>query len=287
MLRVITPLATLAVAHAQLGLTVRPDASYAVSLDGQTWLSSAADAYVVAYDGKHHTAKDGSLKADVAPAPISGSDILGSYAGYSVAFNNGIFIASFRLYAARNALIFQQAFPKGLVGMNITSSYDDVATGFPSFGPPQVQLNSSDRGFLSWSGGMCPGHTGVWSASGSKSADLGSQSGPLVLFDAAANALALSPASGFMTAQLAFGPACGTSLCAGHDGLVTDVPAGWTLETALVGGAGINSTMMALGDLLLVGLCCLYGGRKASLPGVWGARLSCCGSSTPLPPVLN
>ena len=243
--------ALVAVVQGQLTLTVNPDASYVVSLDAKPWLSSAADAYVVAYNGVQHTVKDGSLKADGAPTKISGNDILGAYTGYSVAFNSGVFVASFRLYAARNTLIFQQAFPNGLVEMNITSSYDDVATGFPAFGPPQAQLNSTDRGFISWSGGMCPGHTGVWTAGGSKSASLGSQSGPLVLFDSSANAIAMSPASGFMTAQFAFGPACGTALCAGHDGLVTSVPAGWTLETALVGGAGINNTVMALGDVLL------------------------------------
>lgn len=240
-----------AVAHAQLGLTVNADATYAVSLDKKTWLASAADAYVISYNGQPHSFKDGSLKADGAPTPISGNDILGSYSGYSVGFNAGIFVASFRLYEERSTLIFQQSFPKGLVNMNITMNYNDLATGFPAFGPSQSELNSTDVGFLSWSGGMCPGHTGVWNAAGSKSADLGSQSGPLVLFDNAGNALAMSPASGFMTAQIAFGNACGSALCAGHNGLVTNVPAGWTLETALVGGAGINNTVMALGDVLL------------------------------------
>jgi hypothetical protein len=239
------------IAHAQLGLTVNADTSYAVTLDGKPWLSSAADAYVVTYGGLHHTSRDGSLKSDGAPSPISGSDVLGDYSGYSVSFNRGIFVASFRLYATRSALIFQQAFPKGLAGMNITSNYDDLATGFPAFGPPQAQLNSTDIGYLSWSGGMCPGHNGLWNAAGAKAAALGSQSGPLVLFDTAGASVVLSPASGFMTAQLALANACGTSLCAGHNGKVSGVPAGWTLETAVVGGAGINNTVMALGDLLL------------------------------------
>jgi hypothetical protein len=225
-----------AVAQAQISLTVNPDTSYSVQLNGKTWLSSAADAYVVSYSGAHHTVKDGSLKPDGTPAPITGSDILGAYTGYSVSFNQGLFVSSFRLYAGRSAVIFQQAFPKGLTRMNIAGSDDDVATGFPAF----AQNNSTNLGFLSWSGGMCPGHTGLWNAAGAKGAALGSQSGPLVLFDKTGNAIALSPASDFMTAQLALANACGSALCAGHNGEVTSVPPGWTLETLLVGGSGIS-----------------------------------------------
>lgn len=225
------------------------DASYAVSFDGKPWLSSSADAFVASYDGRLHTSRDGSLKADSAPVPISGSDVLGAFSGYSVAFNGGVYVASFRLYSARSALIFQQAFPRGLAGMNASDNVDDVATGFPSFGPTEM-LNSTAVGFLSWSGDMSKGHHGLWNAT-SNNAQLGSESGPLTLFDATGASVVLSPASGFMTAQLALASACGGALCAGHNGKVTDVPAGWTLETALVGGTGINDTVMALGDLLL------------------------------------
>lgn len=249
-LPVLSVLAALHAAHAQLGLAVNADASYVVSLDGIPWLASASDAFVITYGGRLYTSRDGSLKTDSAPTPISGNDVLGSFSGYSVGFNDGVFVASFRLYSARNALIFQQAFPKGLVGMNVSDDVDDVATGFPSFGPA-AGLNSTGLGFLSWSGDMSKGHHGLWNANGSNGAQLGSESGPLALFDASGTTVVLSPASGFMTAQLALANACGSALCAGHNGRVTDVPVGWTLETAVVGGSGINNTVMALGDLLL------------------------------------
>jgi hypothetical protein len=239
----------LAVVRAQLSLTVNADATYDISLGGRPWLSSAADAYVVTYAGQRHTTRDGTLVADSAPTPIAGHDVLGSYSGYSVAFNQGIFVASFRLYAARSALIFQQSFPKGLTGMNASDDVEDLATGFPAFGRA-AQLNSTDTGFVAWSGDMSKGHPGLWNLTGS-SAPLGSQSGPLALFDSTGATIVLSPASAFMTAQLALANACGTTLCAGHNGRVTTVPEGWTLETAAVGLGGINSSVMALGDLLL------------------------------------
>jgi hypothetical protein len=226
-------------------LLVNDDASYAVELDGKTWMSSAASSYVVSYDGAVHSTADGSLTPDSAPAPTGGSDVVGVWTGYNVSFNSGVFLASFRLYPARGAIIFQQTFPAGLSRMAIGGSGpdDNLATAFPVF-----DSNVTDLAYLTWKGCMCGGETGAW---GTGKINFGREAGPLVVYNAAAAALYLSPASGFMTGELAFSRTTGNALGSGHNGMVTDVPAGWTYETLLLAGQGINETMVAAGDVLL------------------------------------
>lgn len=251
----------LAPAAAQVALTVRPDGSYAVSQNGVSKLKSAQSAYVVRSGGKVLSSGDGSLRMDAAPQATSGSDIVGSWSGYTVAFNAGLFVATFKLYAARDTIIFEQSFPKGCSGMASPSGENDLVTGFPVFGEAKTQLNDNNTAYLAWSGGMSPGHTGLWVADRVDYAGLNSQGGPLALFDRSLATLVLSPASGFMTAQLAFGSSTGEALGAGHNGMVDTVPAGWTLETVLVGGQGIGVTMDLWGDVLLA-----RGGKERTKP---------------------
>jgi len=237
-----------------LSLAVRADASYAVSFAGKVRLESASDGggYMARWNGATHTTADGSLKLDAAPGPISGNDaVLGAYTGYSATFNQGVVGVTFKLFPAASALLLTQTFPRGLVDM-ATGSDDDLCTGFPVFGEPDTDLNDNATGFVSWSGGMSPGHTGTWTKDRVGFAALGSQSGaPLALFDAARNTVVISPASDFMTAQLAFGRTVGGRLGSGFNGRLTSVPAGWAYDTLIVAGAGVTSTVKAWGDIML------------------------------------
>ena len=135
-----------ALAYAALDLTVSTDGSYAVSLNGVDWLTSPPKGgYSLFYDGKPHRASDGTLKLDAPPAPIAGSDALGAYTGYAASFIAALFNASFKLYAAKHALVFSQAFPGGLSGMasGAAGAEDDLATAFPVFGPARANLSSN------------------------------------------------------------------------------------------------------------------------------------------------
>ena len=247
-------LALLPAALAKVALQVRPDGSYRVTHDGIA-LDSAQAAFAVRYDGALHSTADGSLKLDAAPAPISGSDALGAYTGFALAFNANKFAASFKLYAALDALLFSQTFPAGLSAMAAagdSSPANDLSTAFPVFGPAADKLNNTNLAFLTWPDCFSTGHTGVWDASAPAASGLRGTSGtPLVLFSPNGSALIMSPVSGMMTAQIVFAGAVGTALGVGHNGAVTEVPAGWTQESLLVGGGSVNATVMAWGDILL------------------------------------
>ena len=251
---VLALLAALPGALAKVALQVRPDGSYRVTHDGIA-LDSAAAAYAVRYDNVLHSTADGSLALDAAPAPISGTDALGAYTGFALAFNKNRFAASFKLYAALDSLLFSQTFPAGLSGMaaaSDSSPANDLATAFPVFGPAASKLNDTNLAFLTWPECMSTGHTGVWDAAAPGASGLRGTSGtPLVLFSPNGSALMMSPVSGMMTAQIVFAGAVGTALGAGHNGAVAEVPAGWVQETLLVGGDSVNATVMAWGDILL------------------------------------
>ena len=234
-----------------VGYTLSADgSSYAVTLDGAPWLVSSAAAYTIRSGHTTLTSRDGSLKADGAPTPASGSDALGSWAGASMSFNGGLFEASFQLYAARNTLSLVQRFPRGLASMELpTANADqDLTTAFPAFLPPAP----GTLAYVSWANCMCNGNVGLYGGAG-QGANIGPESGPLALFNAAGTTLVLSPGSAFMTSQLAHAAIVNDTGCiaAGLNGMVTDVPAGWTYDTLFVGGVGTNDTMMAWGDALL------------------------------------
>ena len=250
--------------HAKLSLDVRGDGSYSVSNGGSISLFSALDAYAIRYSGAPHTTSDGSLKMDSAPQPISGSDSMGSYTGYMVAFNSNIFTASFKLYDALDAILFTQTFPQGLTQMAASghrAPENDLSTGFPAFGSPQSKLNTS-LAFLTWPECMSTGHVGRFTAGGVGAAGLNDNSGtPLALYAEDGSAVIMSPISGMMTAQVVFAGLVGTSLGAGHNGMLEEVPPGHALETLLVAGSSVNATVMAWGDLLLA-----RSGKHRTLP---------------------
>ena len=238
--------AAVSAAPGKLGLSVSPDGSYSVSVDGAVWLSSGgAPSAVVAYGNALHSTADGSLKADAAPAPVSGAN----YTGFAQTFNNGVFGVEWQFYEAANAIIFVQNFPKGLSNMNINGGDSkDLATAFPVFN----FTPDASKAFLTWPECMCSGATGLWTAQGSKGAGLTDDGGsPLVLFDAAATTLVLSSYAGFMTANVGTYKATGGSLGAGYNGMLESVPAGHAHHTVIVAGSGVNDTVMAYGDLLL------------------------------------
>jgi hypothetical protein len=215
-------------------------------------LASATNgAYVLRYDGVVHSSATSTLKADASPSPISGSDVLGAYTGYSVSFNGGVFVATFRVYAERNAVVFGQSFPGGLSGMS-GGDAGGLSSAFPVFGLPKEDLNYPSTGYLTWSGGMCTGRTGVWTNAGLDHGQFSEQSGPIVIFNDTTS-IVISPASGFMTANLNFCSLTGMALGSGLGGMVNEVPPGWTYETIVVGGAGgITQTVVAWGDALLL-----------------------------------
>ena len=266
-------------ASPQLGLTVSADGSYSVTLDGTAWLASGATA--VAYNNLMHSTASGSLKADGAPTPVTGSN----YTGYTQSFNGGLFVVEWQLYAQANAIVFVQAFPKGLTGMAVNGgSSRDLASSFPTFAfTPSTSIGwltwpewrvhqrprqalATTRQFVSHRSfhshphpththtprSMCQGVTGIWTAASLKSSGLSDDGGsPLVLYNKTAATVVLSTLRGYMTGNVGLYPSVGGNLGSGFNGMIQEVPAGWGHETVLIAGQGINDTVMAWGDLLL------------------------------------
>ena len=235
----------------QLGYSVSADGtSYAVTMDGTAWLQSSRAAYIIRSGGQTLSTANGGLTFDSAPTPSSGSDALGAWSGAAVSFNSGLFVATFKLYAGRNALSLEQRFPRGLAGMalDVTAADADLTTAFPAFKSPEA----GKLAYVSWTNCMCNGNVGIYGGNG-QGANIGPESGPLALYNAAGVALVLSPGSAFMTGQLAHANIVNDTGClaSGHNGMVTDVPAGWTYDTLFVGGASVNDTTLAWGDALL------------------------------------
>ena len=215
------------------------------------------------YDGAPHTVADGSLTLDAPPAPISGSDSLGDYTGYAATFAAGRFGASFKLYAGANALMFSQTFPAGLNGTAAAgaNAHDELATAFPVFGPTLGNL-SSDLAFLTWPHCMCTGATGLWTSKEASGAGLGNAGTPLLLYSRERESMMISPANNLMTTQLSWSHTlAGGALGAGENGAIEALPAGHTVDTIIVAGAGMNNTVMAWGDVMLA-----RGGKTRTLP---------------------
>ena len=248
--------------QSQLTLNLKADNSYEIFQSNVSKLQSAPVPYAIRSNGVVLSSADGSLKADGAATPITGSDpFLGPFTGYSISWNAGIFITDFKVFNSGDAIVFAQRFPAGLLGMS-GGDKDGLSTGFPVFFAPQNTLKDSATGFVTWKGGMCSGKSGAWTASSTKGNVGGSDSGPVVLFDTKNIALVLSPLSNFMTAHLAFANIVGDSFGSGLGGMVTQVPAGWSYETLLVSSeSGITAATLRMGAVLLA-----RGGKSPTAP---------------------
>jgi hypothetical protein len=131
----------------------------------------------------------------------------------------------------------------------------EVSSCFPSINPTVV--DGTPRGYVSWQGRfMEASRGGVWqggSGSGNPGVATGGQAGPFVVFgDEMTDSLVFSVASNFMTHTTGMSPVKGDeSVCFGLDGPVTSVPAGYSLETMVFLGVGVNSALKSFGTTLL------------------------------------
>lgn len=170
--------------------------------------------------------------------------------------------------------VFEQSFPDGAdatavvkvhfpFSSNVNSDpftfishiQGDVSSCFPSINP--TVLDNQPRGFVSWQGRFLEASRGgVWqqgSGSGSPGVATGGSGGPFVVFNSdMTDSLVFSPASNFMTNTAGMSPVKEDgSFCFGLDGPVTSVPPGYSLETMVYLGSGVNSVMKEFGTTLL------------------------------------
>ena len=119
----------------------------------------------------------------------------------------------------------------------------DVSSCFPSIDP--APADGKPRGFVSWQGRFLEGSRGGTWAANNPGVGTGDAGGPFVVFGQPMNeSLVFSAASNFMTNTVGRMSDFGggeNSFCFGLDGPVSSVPAGYSLETMLFLGNGVNS----------------------------------------------
>lgn len=97
------------------------------------WFDSGSIAVTVG--GVTYSTADASLKADGAAVNSGGADVQGDFKSITQTWSAGTtpYITSIRMYAAENFAVFEQAFPEGATGTNITSVVGNsvVSSCFP------------------------------------------------------------------------------------------------------------------------------------------------------------
>ena len=241
-----------------LTLTVAADGTYSVAVAGWTTLTGGATR-VMSRGGWL------ALTPAVAPPAAGGADAWGTYTETAITWSapatGAVLLTRFKVYDAAPAIAFEQVALQALTPGG--GSSNNVSTVFPSWVLPAP--STASLGVMQWHGAFFndgvngPAWT-TWDTAGAAAIRGGLEGGPLVLFDAAAQgALIFSPASAFMTTNLA---QFDGTVHAGVLGSVAEIPAGFSTSTVLwYGAGGINPAIMQWGAALLAAY-----GKDASGP---------------------
>ena len=174
-------------------------------------------------------------------------------------------VTAVRVLKKHAAVIWRQQWPRGTSGTPSLGTTTQTICPFPAFASKlaannaanssaEPALHLSDLGFVTWTGefavtpawraGRFPADYGRWPG------DWGMYAGPLSLFDeTGGRSLVLGPLTGFTASVNTLHD--GSGLSAGPHGMIEELPAGYTLDTALVLGSGFVATQMDYGSLLL------------------------------------
>ena len=252
-----------------LSINVEEDGSFDLRLFGKTWMKSSPAAihvsntwYVAAAGQQNQSDK---LLKKVSSFSSSGADKLGSFRSHQISWDadGTLFETSMRMYENISCLVFAQSFPKGASnlklpgkpvlknpppapeGVNGPINDADVSTAFPAFHVPTLPKEFS---YLSFHGCM------VHQQRGKQLDDFigGTESGmPLISFNEQLQTIVLSPLNHFTNAVQIKAKMFGDDLACGLHGLVDKVPAGFSQETILYAGQGVNQTVFDWGSQLL------------------------------------
>lgn len=244
-----------------LGLSVRADGHFTISLDGANWLAGAD--YAVA----GLSTANGTLVLTGAPTTSTGSDELGSYASTTLHWarkqdgSAEIMRTTFRHYTSDDAIVFEQFFPHGYTPSSRASASFEMDEASPSEGAittfPSFARNPGFADLL-----PCFAYHGVFPAL--EPCTFGNyteshQGGvPLVIYDRKNTSLPMMVMSPLHQAKAQHMATSPSMVGTGIKGTVDHIPAGWSHTFLLSAGVGIRDGMMAWGDRLLA----LKGGKR-------------------------
>lgn len=222
---------------------------YAVSVNGEPWLLSAASGAVAfRVNGTELSLDNGTLSL-TSSGSVNGTDQLGAFEERFFVYS-GAFRTSFRTYPLLGAALFEQRYLAQANGTAAPGGAErGVASSFPAFG---VGAQAAELGYYAWGGAhlWTNNSAGVFgSAPGTFAVAPPLEAGPLALFSRQTGAAAvLSPASSFMSGAMLHD---GQALRSGLLGSVTSVPAGHSYRTLVAASpGGVTAAAEAWGALL-------------------------------------
>eukprot|EP01043_Picozoa_sp_COSAG02_P052524 COSAG02_NODE_5672_length_4140_cov_2.941351_4_plen_282_part_00 len=177
---------------------------FEITVNDVAWFSSGNVSVTVG--GHTYSTADGSLRPNGAASSASGRDLLGSFTSTTQKWTAGStpYTTSSRLYADDNFAIFEQTFPQGAKGTNLTYAQGSsiVSSCFPSIDPRPS--GGQEMGYVWWGGRsfLEGSRGGKWDGGDRRNGPgvgTGDGGGPFVVFgENMSNSLVFSPASNFM-----------------------------------------------------------------------------------------
>ncbi|KAH3767847.1 Non-lysosomal glucosylceramidase [Pelomyxa schiedti] len=219
--------------------------SYAVAIDGTTWLDGGPVG--VRHNSKWYTTMDGTLVLCEQEKSVTGSDSLGQYTAtqwnYCQASDaTTIMEVVFKTYTSIPVITFEQSFPKDLVSTSTYSS-SSVSTCFPSFNVALEGIN-----FITYTGEFAEPLLGTW---GDSSYPGGLTGGvPLCLYDSALKSIVISPLTNFMTG-IQEESSYFDALSCGIQGRIDSIPAGFSHTTIISFDTSVTQAFYDWGSRLL------------------------------------
>mmetsp|Transcript_70058 Transcript_70058/g.180567 ORF Transcript_70058/g.180567 Transcript_70058/m.180567 type:complete len:808 (-) Transcript_70058:158-2581(-) len=236
-----------------LDVKVSDDASFAIHVQGQPWLESAALRFFA--QGTWQTLEHAGVRR------YRGSDELGAFscvnASWRVAGSEQLALhTSVKLYADDGFLVFVQQLPKGAEHTNASNpglpvgldqgAYPPIVA-FPAFLTDAGELPR--LGYTTWEGGRIRIRYGVNAPAHMSGL---TASGPVALFDGSLLTLVVSPMDHFTTAvQTSHGDlSVGGAWEMGVSSEITALPPGFTHRTVVLVRQGVTAALDAWGRLM-------------------------------------
>ncbi len=221
-----------------LQVDTHENGSFALSLDGTTWLRSREPRLHL--NGTWQTLSLLRHEATVADIAVW---------QWSVTGPEGPAVWETSVSFDGRAAIFSQTF---LADASDTAVTEGVLL---SEWPAVVQATEQSLGYVMGAGMDGGSRAGKFVADDGGNAShhaswAGEQGGPLALFDSQLATLLVSPAAEFMSTMMSGGSGVG-DLAVGVMGSVASVPTGHSVKTIMIAGRGIRDTFVAWGDRLM------------------------------------
>ncbi len=254
----------------RLAIKIAKDGSCTVALYGKTWFTTSTQMLAVHLNGQWYFADSNSASNKlvyVSSRSGSGQDKLGHYRAYSIQWLAGktAYQTTIRSYENKPILVFAQSYPDGaketcLPDNNrdnhlLPQSFDysvaqnrNQISAFPALFLGQNAASSLH--YLVYKGYFAQPEIGARADrlridAGRHGTECGA---PLILFDSSLHTAVISPLNHFMTSEMSMQSQL---LTCGTHGEVSEIPQGFSQETIIYAGDGINKTLSDWGSQLL------------------------------------